>query len=56
MKVIDKEDEIITETHDENDLISITIFYKADGKIEKLNNSGAKQVPYFEDFIEDMIV
>ena len=54
VKVMDKGEKVITEAHNLDGLISKTIFYKADGKIEEIDTSGAKQISYIEDFIENI--
>lgn len=54
VKTIEEEDKVISEVYGGAELVSKTILYKIDGKIEEFDNLGNKQVSYIEDYIENI--
>ncbi|MEX3748284.1 MULTISPECIES: hypothetical protein [Lysinibacillus] len=54
VKTIEEEDKVITEVYGGTELVSKTILYKTDGKIEEFDSLGNEQVSYIEDYIENI--
>ncbi len=53
LKTIVKEEKVITKTYNGDELLSKTIVYKTDGRIEEFDNLGNKQTFYIEDYIKN---